>query len=45
MVVVYSYGCPVVTCLNNEGTPICRGQIPSEMCVLEIHNYSIRCIF
>ena len=31
MVVVYSYGCLVVTSLNNRGTPINRGQIPSEM--------------
>ena len=34
MVVVYSYGFLVVTCLNNIGTPMYRGQIPSEMCLL-----------
>ena len=33
-IVIYCYGCLIVTCLSNKGTPIYRGQIPSEMCLL-----------
>ena len=46
MVVVCSYGCLVATCLNNEGTPIDRGQIASEVIFLrQALLLSIRCIY
>ena len=44
MVVVNSYDCLVVTCLNNEGTTMYRGQIPSEMCSIKQH-VSRLCLF